>query len=126
MHALIVDDSMAARQMAQAAVEDALLDLGHEPTIDVADGGVEALKLLAAGDVDLLVVDLHMPDIHGIEVLSFWRKRGGSGPALVVSTGVSDIDQERALKAGATAFVEKPIQADAIIDILRTALEEQG
>jgi len=125
MHALIVDDSLAARQMAQAAVEDALLELGHEATIDLADGGVEALKMLAAGDVDLLVVDLHMPDIHGIEVLSFWRKRGATGPALVVSTGVSETDQERAHNAGATAFVEKPIQADAIIDILRTALEEQ-
>ncbi|MCP4501210.1 MAG: response regulator [Deltaproteobacteria bacterium] len=126
MHALIVDDSSSARQMAEAALDDALLELGKEAEIQIADGGVAALKILAAGEVNLLVVDLHMPDIHGIEVLNFWRSRGGKGPAIVLSTGVSEKDRDRAEKAGATAFLEKPVCADVILAVLQPYFENDS
>jgi two-component system chemotaxis response regulator CheY len=114
MRALIVDDSATARQQARYALEDALETLGVDVDIVEAQNGVEALRLLASDDMALLVVDLHMPDIHGLEVLAFWRQRGGKKPrrAVVVSTEVSARDREKALEAGAHRFLAKPVGAD--------------
>ena len=96
--------------------------LGLSFPVDVASNGVEALKILASHDVTLLVVDLHMPDIHGLEVLSFWKKRPSVGArrALVVTTEVSPRDREKVLGAGAYRFLEKPVSAAA----MREAIED--
>jgi len=120
MRALIVDDSPAARELGLVSLEAALDELGMEMDIDVAENGTQALRAIAAGDVLLLVVDLHMPDLHGLEVLAFWRqKHPEGGRALVVTTTVSDRDRERALTSGAHAFLDKPITVEALTSALR-------
>jgi len=120
MRALIVDDSPSAREQARAALEDAMGELGLSFQITLAGNGVEALKVLASQDVRLLVVDLHMPDIHGLEVLSFWSKRPASGPrrALVVTTEVSARDRAKVMDAGASRFLEKPCSSSAMLEAL--------
>ena len=70
MHALIVDDSPTARTLARIALDEAATAAGVDFDVDEADGGIEALRVLASSDVDLLIVDLHMPGIHGLEVLA--------------------------------------------------------
>lgn len=124
MRALIVDDSQAARETARAALEDALLALGRDLPIAVASSGVEALKTIASGDVGVLLVDLHMPDLHGLEVLSFWKQREpeGGGCALVVTTQVSERDREKVLEVGARGLLEKPLTKAALEDALRGVL----
>ncbi len=89
--------------------------------VDEAGGGVEALRVLACEDVAVLIVDLHMPDVHGLEVLAFWRSRvqqDGGRCAVIVSTEVSPRDRERALERGAVVFIEKPISTQALVAAL--------
>jgi CheY-like chemotaxis protein len=122
MRALIVDDSPTARAQARSALEDAQEKLGLDFAMEEAGSGIEALRALASDVIDLLIVDLHMPDMTGLEVLAFWRKRaaGWTGPtrALVVSTDVSSRDREKALENGAWRFLEKPVSVDAMAEAL--------
>jgi CheY-like chemotaxis protein len=124
MRALIVDDSPTARAQARSALDEALEKLALDCDVDEAGSGVEALRVLASEHVELLVVDLHMPDMTGLEVLAFWRQRHGSQlgdglRALVVSTDVSARDREKALTTGAHRFLEKPVTADALAEALQ-------
>ena len=119
MRALIVDDSRTARDQARAALEDVADALGVTFEIEEASGGVEALRALASNPIDLLLVDLHMPDMTGLEVLAFWKGRANGRRAVVVSTDVSSRDREKALEGGAHRFLEKPLTVNA----LREALE---
>jgi CheY-like chemotaxis protein len=121
LKSLIVDDSPAARAQARAALDDAQDVLGLRLAVDEVGSGVEALRVLASTDVVLLIVDLHMPDMTGLEVLSFWRGRSRESGrrALVVSTDVSVRDREKALEGGAHAFLEKPMSSEALIEALR-------
>ncbi len=75
------------------------------------------MHVLTSAEIDLLIVDLHMPGIHGLDVLSFWSQRRGhrDGRAIIMSTQVSATDRERALRyQGVAGFVEKPVTFDAL------------
>jgi CheY-like chemotaxis protein len=117
MRALIVDDSAAARAQARSALDQVLAGHGALLSIDEASGGVEAMHVLTSAEIDLLIVDLHMPGIHGLDVLSFWSRRLGhrDGRAVIMSTQVSTTDRERALQHhGVAGFIEKPVTLDAL------------
>src|ERR1043165_3780920 len=118
MRCLIVDDSPTARAQARAALEDAEAKVGIDFAIEEAGNGVEALRALASNAIDVLIVDLHMPDMTGLEVLAFWRQRGNGTRALVASTDVSSRDREKALESGAFRFLEKPITVDVLVEAL--------
>lgn len=121
LKALIVDDSPAARAQARAALDAAQGALGLALAVDEAGSGVEAIRMLASDDIALLIVDLHMPDMTGLEVLRFWRGRpGGAGRrALVVTTDVSARDKGKALEGGAHGCLEKPVSSASVTDALR-------
>jgi CheY-like chemotaxis protein len=127
MRALIVDDSAAARLQARVALEGAAEALPATFVIEEAGSGAEALRLLAREPASLLIVDLHMPDIHGLDVLGFWHRQRATGPraAVVVSSAVSSRDVEKARALGATSILEKPVAADAFLPVLR-ALHGSG
>ncbi len=119
MRALIVDDSPAARELGTLALEAALEELGLSLPVQVAENGAAALKVIAGGDVTVLLVDLHMPDLHGLEVLSFWQQRRPEGArAFIVSTQVSPRDHEKAIEQGASSFLEKPVTKDSLVTAL--------
>lgn len=119
MRALIVDDSPTARAQARSALEDAQATLGLTLEVEEAGNGVEALRALASDVVDVLIVDLHMPDMTGLEVLAFWKKRGVGTRAVVVSTDLSSRDREKALESGAWRFLEKPVTGDVLAEALQ-------
>lgn len=124
MNALIVDDSPAARAQARVALESVAEALGWDVDVDEAAGGVEALRVLAQRNVEILLVDLHMPDVHGLEVLSFWRARTDKNQgvrAVVISTEVSQRDRSKALEHGPVAFCEKPLSSTALQAALAAA-----
>lgn len=116
MRALIVDDSAAARTQARVALDEVADRLSLDFDVDEAAGGVEALRVLASSDVDVLLVDLHMPGVHGLDVLSFWARRPGQAGrrAVVISTQVSPRDRDKALEHGRVSFIDKPITIDAL------------
>ena len=128
MRALIVDDSAAARAQARVALDEATAGLGHEFEVEEASGGVEALRILTSADVDLLLVDLHMPGVHGLEVLSFWARRGGrpNRCAVVISPQVSVRDRDKALAFGRVEFIGKPVTIDALGAVVAVMVEGDG
>ena len=102
---LVVDDSPTIRRMVRAA----LAPVGPAQFVE-AESGLEAIERLAFAPVALIVLDLNMPDMHGIEVLKFVRGHAGyrSIPVLVLTTRQDEASRTAALDAGATAYVTKP------------------
>ena len=78
--------------------------------IDEASSGLEAVERLALGPVNMLFLDLNMPDIHGIEVIEFVRshKAYAGIPICVVTTRGDEASRTRALSAGANEYLTKP------------------
>ncbi len=103
---LIVDDSPTIRRMVRAS----LTGLPEDTEFIEAASGLEAIERLALGTVELVVLDLNMPDMHGIEVLGFVRshQKYRQVPIIVLTTRGDDSSRTAAMQAGATAFLTKP------------------
>lgn len=116
---LVVDDSKVMREMVVAclrAIEG--LSFAH------AASGLEAIEQLSLRPYDLVVLDLNMPDIGGVEVIEFIRGQDTLQklPILVVTTRGDDTSKGRVMAAGASSFMTKPFQPDAIVAEARSLL----
>ena len=102
---LIVDDSPTMRRMVIAS----LRDLG-DVSFDEASSGLEAIEHLALSHINLIVLDLNMPDMHGLEVVRFVRKQNvySNIPIIVLTTRGDDASRSDALAAGASIYLTKP------------------
>lgn len=116
---LIVDDSRLMRDMVAAC----LRPLGAV-TFEYAGTGLEAIERLALAGFDLVVLDLNMPDVGGVEVIEFIRSQDHLRllPILVVTTRGDDASRARVLDAGASAFLAKPFAPPQILDEARRLL----
>src|ERR1051325_3754829 len=87
-------------------------------TFTHAGSGLEAIERLSLAPYDLVVLDLNMPDIGGIEVLEFVRAQDKLRelPILVVTTRGDESSRARALGAGASGFMTKPFAPEAILE----------
>jgi two-component system chemotaxis response regulator CheY len=105
---LIVDDSPTIRRMVKAS----LAPLPGPLDFIEAASGLEAIERLALGTVDLIVLDLNMPDMHGLEVLGFLRshQKYRAVPVIVLTTRGDASSREAALKSGASSYLTKPFQ----------------
>ena len=114
---LVVDDSPTMRRMVMASLRDVCPDGFAQ-----AGSGLEAIEQLALGPIDLMVLDLNMPDMHGLEVLKFVRGQAGlrSLPIIVLTTRGDDTSRGAALAAGATLYLTKPFSPAALADSVRT------
>ena len=122
LKALVVEDSSAMRAFVRAALEE---DVRAEVT--EASSGFEALRLLPRGPYDLVVVDINMPDINGLEVVAFMRKSDPhrDTPVIMISTEASQKDRDRGLALGANAFLSKPFSPDALISLVREVVGDR-
>ncbi len=111
---LIVDDSPTIRRMVRAS----LTGLTRDLEIIEAASGLEAIERLALGAVELMVLDLNMPDMHGLEVLGFVRshQKYARVPVIVLTTRGDDASRSAAMQAGATAFLTKPFIPQVLAD----------
>ena len=116
---LIVDDSSMTRSIIRTAVE----DIDDLETVEVATG-FEALKLLPSTGIDLIITDINMPDINGLELINFIKKdpRFNSIPLVIISTETSDEDKQRGLRIGADSYLTKPFTAEEVQDTIRALL----
>lgn len=111
---LVVDDSPIARKMLIKA-----LPPDWDIEITQVSNGIEALAAYRAGRVDVMFLDLTMPDMDGYQVLETLRKEDLNCLVIVVSADVQEKAQERVLAMGAIAFIRKPITAEGLRDVLK-------
>ena len=117
---LVVDDSKVMREMISACLRpDAAL------VITQAASGLEAIERLSLKAFDILVLDLNMPDIGGLEVVEFVRGQDKLAklPILIVTTRAEDDSRERILAAGASRYLTKPFAPAAILAEVQALLE---
>jgi PAS domain S-box-containing protein len=119
---LLVEDQADTLEM----FRDALAAAGAD--IRTADSAGAALRVLDAWVPNLLVTDLGLPGMDGYELLRAIRSRGalGSCPAVAVSAYARPEDRMRSLAAGFQAHVAKPVDAVALVGILRTVMQPVG
>jgi DNA-binding NtrC family response regulator len=118
-HLLIVDDEKALRE----AVAERLAD--HDFVVEQADSGEEALRRLNDFAFDVLITDLRLPGIDGRQVLEAALERYPDIVAIVI-TGYGTVkDAVDAIKQGAADFITKPFQFDALLHVLRSAMEQR-
>ncbi|HEU4562608.1 MAG TPA: response regulator [Longimicrobium sp.] len=117
---LVVDDSATMRRMVVAA----LRGLGAV-RFDEAQSGLEAIERLSVGPVDLVLLDLNMPDVHGLEVLRFVRSHQAFReiPVVVLTTRGDEESREAALSGGATLYLTKPFAPDQLAPQVRQLLQ---
>lgn len=120
---LVVEDSPGMRSFVRASLEEG----GFADVVEAANG-FEALRLLPRERYDLVVTDINMPDIHGLEVLSFMRKSEAHAntPVIIVSTEGAQRDRERGMALGADAYLTKPFDPDALRSTARRVLSERS
>ena len=102
--------------------------LEAEGNFDVvtAASGFEALKLLPRERFDILITDINMPDINGLELIRFVRDNPvhAKAPLVIISTDGAERDRDRGIKLGANAYLVKPFSPEVLLDTVRRVLGE--
>ena len=117
---LIVEDSATTRAMIKAVIE----DMGEDFTALEADTGFEALRMLPQEQFDLIITDINMPDVNGLELINFVKSNPNYHhiPMIIVTTEKSSADKARGLALGASAYVTKPFKAEELQEVIAKAL----
>lgn len=95
-------------------------------TLDWLRSGQHALDALASSDFDLLILDLGLPDIDGLEVLSELRRRGDQIPVLILTARDQVSDRIRGLDGGADDYLVKPFDLDELRARVRALLRRNS
>jgi two-component system chemotaxis response regulator CheY len=117
---LVVEDSPAMRQLVALSLK--RIKNTH---VTEASNGVDALKKLAEDKFHLLIVDINMPLMDGLKLLSIVRKdvTYGQIPVIIVTTEGAAADREKGLKLGANAYLTKPLQTNDLLNTVREILK---
>ncbi|CAM4442940.1 response regulator [Corallococcus exiguus] len=117
---LIVEDSKVSREHIAATVE--AVD-GVEAVTTAS--GFEALKLLPRQRFDLIITDINMPDINGLELINFVKKNPNyrDVPLIIVTTEGREQDRSRGMALGAAGYLVKPFQPADLEALLRRFLK---
>ena len=120
---LVVDDSKVMREMISACLRPV-----EAVAVTQASSGLEAIERLSLGRYDLVVLDLNMPDIGGLEVIEFVRAQDKlrTLPILIVTTRGDDAAREAVMTAGASGFLAKPFTPDALLREVTTLLSDRS
>jgi len=115
LRVLVVDDSSAMRAFVRVAIEEAT-----PAKISEAASGFDALRMLPREPFDVVIVDINMPDINGLEVAAFMRSGEvhRNTPLILMSTESAPRDRERGLALGADAFLCKPFTAEQLLEAI--------
>ncbi len=113
---LIVDDERVVREGCRRI----LMAEGFE--VLVAESGEEAVEVVKAGSVHLVVADLKLPGMNGLELLA-WTRNDYSHIPVIVITGHAGQDMEKqCAKAGALGLINKPFRSTEMVEAVRAAL----
>ena len=119
---LIVEDSKAIRSMIRVSLEEA----GGFYAVE-AGNGFEALKTLPSRSFDLIITDINMPDINGLELIGYVKANPAyqNIPLLIVSTEKSEEDKKRGIALGAAGYVVKPFRKEELMAMVAKVLEKK-
>src|SRR5262249_44390530 len=116
---LIVDDSATIRKMVRASLQ----SLDSLEFVEAATG-LEAIEQLAIAPIQLIVLDLNMPDMHGIDILRFVRRQSQYQglPVIVLTTRGDDASRQAAAQEGASTYLSKPFTPQMLATAAQTLL----
>jgi len=119
-HVLIVDDEPAIRRFLRTSLT------GQKYTVSEAGSGQAALDLTGKGAaIDVVILDLGLPDIDGLEIIRTLRGRGSEIPIVVLSSRADESGKVHALDLGADDYLTKPFGVDELLARVRAALRHR-
>ena len=117
---LVVEDSPGMRQLI-------IFALKRIPGMRVVEAhdGLDGLSKLSAGWFDLVIVDINMPVMDGLKLVSMVRKNDlhKDVPILIITTQSSKEDRQRAVELGVNEYLTKPVQAQQVVETVKKLLE---
>jgi two-component system chemotaxis response regulator CheY len=118
---LIVEDSATMRSLIGSSLE----ALEDSVKIVEARSGFEALRVLPRETFDLVVTDINMPDINGLELINFVKKNPNyrDTPLFIVTTEGREKDRDRGLALGAAEYLVKPFSPQSLEGLVRRYLK---
>jgi two-component system chemotaxis response regulator CheY len=119
---LIVEDSSTMRSLIASTLE----DLGNCEITEAASG-FEALKILPGHSFDLIITDINMPDINGLELINFVKQLPSyqETPLIIVTTEKSAEDRKKGMALGANAYVTKPFNPEELQELVKKLIEKE-
>jgi two-component system, chemotaxis family, chemotaxis protein CheY len=116
LRVLVVEDSATMRGFVTAALESA-----GPYAVTQAESGFVALKILPRARYDLIITDINMPDINGLELVRFIRESDThkKTPLIIISTDGREADRDRGMKLGANAYLTKPFSPEQLLEIVK-------
>ena len=92
-------------------------------TVDTFTSAEEFFNAVPNSVSGCLILDIHMPGLDGWETLQYLIKSGSSRPVIIISADKNEELNEKALKAGAVGFLQKPFNDKALVDLIKVAGE---
>ncbi|MFC1490092.1 HD-GYP domain-containing protein [Candidatus Latescibacterota bacterium] len=118
-HILVVDDEKSLRHMLQCVIFDA----GYKCSI--AENGEEALKVMANNVIDVVITDIDMPELDGIELTRIIKEKYNSD-VIVMTGNAKDMTYENVIEKGARDFLQKPFSLKEMVIRLKHVLKERA
>ena len=102
----------------------AALEAAGPYSVTQAESGFHALKILPRGRYDLIITDINMPDINGLELISFLRQHPvyKGVPILIITTEAGEEDRKRGLAIGANGYLVKPFSEGELVNLVQQHL----
>jgi len=119
---LIVDDSATMRKIIMRGLRQAGLEIDqfHE-----AGNGAEGIALVDSTDLDLILSDINMPEMNGLEFLKAVRSRNAEPPVVMITTEGGEDAIAEAMANGANGYLRKPFTPDKIQQVIGPYLKDQ-
>ena len=115
-HILVVDDSLYQRLLIQKHLK------ARNHDVLLAKTGIEGLELVATENPDLVVLDLVMPEMNGLEMLQRLRDQGSNIPVIINTADIQASTYDKCVQLGAVAILNKPIDGDVLQETIAQAL----
>ena len=108
---MVIDDSFTTRKMLSFLLK------GEGFNVVSAENGIDALEKLPFSNIDIIITDLNMPQMDGLELVNSLKKNPDYKeiPVIMLTTESEDSDKQKGFEAGASSYLIKPVPQDVLI-----------